>query len=162
VVTTCEQDEGRRSVATSLGARHAVAPPPAGSALDADVVFEVTGTRGGLDLALASVRPGGRIVAVGLQEPSTLDLRSLALREISLVGTVAHRCARDMPAALRLLGARAGGWSDIAPTAIPLEALVEDGLRPLASGTSQRIKTLVDPTAGAARPTVVAPIAAVV
>ncbi len=91
---------------------------------------------------------------VGLHEPpSAVDLRAIALREVSLIGTVAHRCLTDLPAALTLLAARAEGWSDIAPVAIPLESVVDDGLLPMADGRSARIKTLVDPRATTARPT---------
>jgi (R,R)-butanediol dehydrogenase/meso-butanediol dehydrogenase/diacetyl reductase len=55
----------------------------------------------------------------------------MILREVDIFSTVAHVCDADIPAALALLGE-----SDIAslvagPT-IPLDALVEDGLRPLA------------------------------
>jgi (R,R)-butanediol dehydrogenase/meso-butanediol dehydrogenase/diacetyl reductase len=170
-VIAYERDADRRRIAASFGAR--VIEPPVGGPMagpsategpgtevaEADLVFEVTGSRAGLDLAMASVRRGGRLVVVGLQDPpSALDLRSLALREIELIGTVAHRCARDLPAALRLLADRRDGWSDVAPVAIPLEALVADGLQPISNGTSQRIKTLVDPRILTARPTVMGDI----
>jgi (R,R)-butanediol dehydrogenase/meso-butanediol dehydrogenase/diacetyl reductase len=51
----------------------------------------------------------------------------------------------DFPEALRLLASRAEGWADVAPEALPLERLLDDGIRPLADGTSPRIKTLIDP-----------------
>jgi (R,R)-butanediol dehydrogenase/meso-butanediol dehydrogenase/diacetyl reductase len=156
-VVVCEADPGRREIAGRLGAAVVLAPPePDVSDLPAsDVVFEVSGSPGGLASALRAVRRGGRIVVVGMQEPpSAVDLRAMALDEIALIGTVAHRCTEDLPAALRLLADRSEGWADIAPTAIPLEAVVEDALIPLWTRTSQRIKTLVDPRIRAARPTV--------
>lgn len=153
VVTVCERDADRRAIAVALGASGTI-EPLAVELRDADLVLEVTGTRAGLELAIGSVRRGGRVVVVGLQDPpSTVDLRALALREIELIGTVAHRCDRDLPAALNLLASRTEGWADIAPTAIPLEALVSDGLGPMSNGSSPRIKTLVDPRITAARPT---------
>lgn len=158
-VVVCEADAGRREIAARLGAAAVVGPPePGGSDLPAaDLVFEVSDTPGGLAIAVDAVRRGGRIVVVGMQEPpSAVDLRAMALDEIALIGTVAHRCAQDLPAALRLLADRPEGWADMAPTAIPLEAVVEDALTPLWTRTSQRIKTLVDPRIRAARPTVMA------
>ena len=61
-----------------------------------------------------------------------------------------------------MLAARRRGWSDIAPVALPLERLVEDGLVPLVEGRSERIKTLVDPWATTTRDTVMtaAPVTA--
>jgi hypothetical protein len=58
-----------------------------------------------------------------------------------------------MPEALRLLAARAAGWSDVAPLAIPLERLYDDALQPLLEGTATRVKTLIDPQIAAPRPT---------
>jgi (R,R)-butanediol dehydrogenase/meso-butanediol dehydrogenase/diacetyl reductase len=156
-VVACDRDAARRATAASLGASRTVDS----AAVDlgtGDVVFEVTGSPTGLDLAMGSVRRGGRVVVVGLQAPpSPMNLRLLALNEIQLIGTVAHRCARDLPAALGLLATRASGWSDVAPLAIPLDALIADGLALLTTGTSTRIKTLVDPRISAARPTVMTP-----
>lgn len=157
-VLVSETDPDRRENAIRMGAASVVAPPgPADSRglPPADVVFEVSGSPAGLAAAIRAIRPGGRIVVVGMQEPpSPIDLRDLALREVSLVGTVAHRCAQDLPAALRLLADRTEDWGDVAPTAIPLDAVVDDALAPLWSRASQRIKTLVDPRIEAPRPTV--------
>jgi (R,R)-butanediol dehydrogenase/meso-butanediol dehydrogenase/diacetyl reductase len=60
---------------------------------------------------------------------------------------------------LRLLALRGGGWGDVAPQALPLERVVEDGLRPLVEGRSPRIKTLVDPWAEGVRDSRTAPVA---
>lgn len=152
-VVATDPDPERRALAARLGATATAAPGDAAD-LTADLVLEVSGTAPGLATALRSVRPGGRVVLVGLHEPpSTVDLRAIALREVSLIGTVAHRCLADLPAALGLLAGRAEGWSDIAPVAIPLESVVEDGLLPMAEGRPTRIKTLVDPRTTATRPT---------
>jgi (R,R)-butanediol dehydrogenase/meso-butanediol dehydrogenase/diacetyl reductase len=157
-VTAVDPDPIRRAVAATLGATRTLEPPPPGERLPgADLVLEVSGRASGLAAALDAVRPGGRIVQVGIQEPpSPVDLRALTLRETAIVGTVAHRCPVDLPAALGLLAARVTGWSDIAPVAIPLEDLVRDGLEPLADGTATRIKTLVDPRITTTRPTAMA------
>jgi (R,R)-butanediol dehydrogenase / meso-butanediol dehydrogenase / diacetyl reductase len=97
-----------------------------------DVVIEASGAPHAPAAAIAGVRRGGRVLLVGLHGSAcAIDLTRMILREVDIFSTVAHVCDADIPAALALLGE-----SDIAslvagPT-IPLDALVEDGLRPLA------------------------------
>ena len=55
----------------------------------------------------------------------------MILREVDVSTTVAHVCDSDIPAALELLATSDVAAVTAGPT-IPLEALVEDGLRPLA------------------------------
>jgi (R,R)-butanediol dehydrogenase / meso-butanediol dehydrogenase / diacetyl reductase len=73
--------------------------------------------------------------------------------ELLLRVTAVVVAADDLPRALQLLGRRAGSWADVAPVALALEDLVDQGIRPLASGMSTRVKTLVDPWAPATRRT---------
>jgi hypothetical protein len=101
-------------------------------AFEPDVVYEVSGTRAGLETALALLPPGGRLVLVGLQgEPVPMDARRIALAELEVIGPNAHVCGVDLPTSLELLAAR-GSWGDVAPVALSLDDLVEEGLRPLA------------------------------
>ena len=119
-----------------------------------DVVYEVSGTATGLETALQAATRGTRIVVVGLQDQRrSLDVRSLTLQEIDLIGTNAHVFAADFPEALRLLASRAEGWSDVAPIALPLDQVVEGALEPIANGTADHIKTLIDPSIEAPRAT---------
>jgi (R,R)-butanediol dehydrogenase / meso-butanediol dehydrogenase / diacetyl reductase len=109
-----------------------------------DVVIEASGAPHAPAAAIAGVRRGGRVLLVGLQSaPRELDLTQMIKREVSIRTTVAHVCDSDMPAALELLEG-----SDIAAVAagprIPLEALVEEGLRPLAEWRATG-KVLVTP-----------------
>jgi (R,R)-butanediol dehydrogenase/meso-butanediol dehydrogenase/diacetyl reductase len=72
------------------------------------------------------------VLLVGLHgAPRELDLTRTILREVDIFTTVAHVCDSDIPAALELLAE-----SDVAAVTagprIPLEALVESGLQPLA------------------------------
>jgi (R,R)-butanediol dehydrogenase/meso-butanediol dehydrogenase/diacetyl reductase len=151
-------DDRRLALAGALGAtelfdgREDLAEQTSAKGFRPDVVYEVTGLPAVLRQGLAVLPPGGRIVVVGLQpEPHPVALRDLTLEEIEIVGTNAHTCAVDLPEALRLLGARGGTWSDVAPVVLALDELVERGLEPMARGASDRIKTLLDPWAASAR-----------
>jgi threonine dehydrogenase-like Zn-dependent dehydrogenase len=97
-----------------------------------DVVVEATGAPDAPAAAIAGTRRGGRVLFVGLHDaPRALDLTRTILREVDIVTTVAHICDTDIPAALELLAA-----TDVAEITkgprIQLDALVDDGLRPLA------------------------------
>lgn len=156
-----ELDPMRREVAMSLGAAGAVMPDDTNDGLGdlggdgvPSVIYEVTGTPAGLDHALSHTAPGTRVVVIGLQDGEhPIRFRELALREIELIGTNAHVFGADFAEAARLLSARSGSWSDVAPVAFPLDDLVEHGLKPLIEGSASRIKTLIDPWASAVRDT---------
>ena len=150
-VAVYERDPARLEIARALGAAETVlADPDELQALgEFDVVYEMTGAEGPLDAAVALVRPGGRVVAVGIHgAPRPVDLDRVTTKEIALLGTMAHVRRVDLPRALDLLGAR-GGWADVAPTVLPLDGLLVDGGLAFAPAA---IKTLVDPGAAAARP----------
>jgi (R,R)-butanediol dehydrogenase/meso-butanediol dehydrogenase/diacetyl reductase len=109
-----------------------------------EIVIEATGAPHAPAAAIAGARRGGRVLLVGLQgAPREIDLTQMILGEVDVVTTVAHVCDTDVPAALRFLAS-----TDIAQVSagprIPLESLVEEGLRPLAE---RRVgaKILVDP-----------------
>lgn len=161
-VVVSDLDAERLEIARSLGAAATVDPSngqSVGAVLEEkgwvpSVVYEVSGTARGLAEAFSLATRGTRVVLVGIQsETGEIDYRDLTLREIELIGTNAHAKAADLPEALRLLASREGGWSDVAPLALPLQDLIGDGLMPLVERRSKRIKTLIDPWADAARPT---------
>jgi (R,R)-butanediol dehydrogenase/meso-butanediol dehydrogenase/diacetyl reductase len=151
-------DVDRLSVAEAMGAdaTHRVDPGiPLEEQLESgfDVVYECTGRPPVLQSALALVRPGGRVVAVGIPKGEvSIDANRLVLLEKELVGTLAHAFAADIPPAMDLLEASPDLWSRIAPDVLPLEALVEEGLEPMIDGTQHRIKTLLSPGLAAERP----------
>jgi (R,R)-butanediol dehydrogenase/meso-butanediol dehydrogenase/diacetyl reductase len=155
-------DEQRLKIADALGAPHVLQTGNSDEAQQAmrdwdinpTVVYEVSGTVPGLRTALGLLPRGGRLVLVGLQgAPVEWDVRTLSLIEHEVIGTNAHVFATDMPTSLELLASRQAPWSDIAPVALALDELVDQGLRPLAERRSTRIKTLIDPWAQSARPT---------
>lgn len=161
-VLAADLDPGRLEVAGALGAditvtvdRNEPLLPQIADALGgpAEVVYEVTGRPSVLPAALELVEPRGRVVAIGLgTAPVPIDVRSLTLREIGLVGTSAHVFESDFADAARLISARSEAWSDVAPVALPLDLLVEEGLRPMVEGRPERIKTLIDPWVDGPRP----------
>jgi len=111
-----------REEALRLGAELAVAPEQLEQVLEwapggADVVFEASGSRAGLDSAAACVTPGGRLVCCGWRPEVEYGLQSrqLVLKEISVIGSRAGNRS-DARAALRALER-----GDIAP--IPMEGV---------------------------------------
>lgn len=159
-VVVVDLDQARLAQAEALGAALTATPGQGVADLLAQgrvhpaVIYEVSGSRGGLQTAVEALPQGGRLVLVGLQG-GTLDqpLRTLTLSEHEVIGTNAHVLAADLPEALRLLAARDTAWSDVAPVALALDRLVPDGITPLVEGRSVRIKTIVDPWAEQTRPT---------
>jgi len=158
-VLVVDRDAERLALAIRLGA-HASLVAGEGSLPDrlaelgmtADVFFEVSGSRPGIDSVFEAARPGATIVPVGIQKsPIEVLFSEWTMKELTIVGTVAHVYATDLPEAVRLLGTRPD-WSDIAGEVIPLGALLTDGLDPLVDGSTRQIKTLVDPWANSARP----------
>src|SRR5579872_1762944 len=119
------------------------------------LVFEATGSEAGFDSAIALVEPGGTVVTVGIAANRVnLDARRVTLKEVAIIGTNGLIADEDVPAAVKLLANDQTLWSSVAPAAIPLERLVDDGLLPMAEGRATRIKTLVDPAITVTRTTV--------
>jgi (R,R)-butanediol dehydrogenase / meso-butanediol dehydrogenase / diacetyl reductase len=161
-VAVVDLDQERLKIADKLGASHVLQTGNADEVsqavqdwgMDPTVIYEVSGTIAGLRTALSVLPRGGRLVLVGLQsQPIEWDVRTLSLVEHEVIGTNAHVCAHDMPTSLELLAKRDDPWTDIAPVALSLDELVEEGIRPLVERRSTRIKTLIDPWAREARPT---------
>ena len=158
-VTGVDLDAGRLEVAAALGAHSTVAArhrtPLADLLPDSapGVVFECTGVPAMVPESTDLVRPGGRIVVVGLQEePVAVDLRSLALREKELIGTLAHTIEADFGRATELLESGGDVWRLVAPAVLPLESLLVGGLLPMVNGDPTPIKTLFDPRIDSPRP----------
>ena len=154
-VIVLDLDQRRLEVALRLGAARVIEAGPGfdpgqllGNGGIPTVIYEATGTSTGLDLALAAAQRGTRVVLVGMQGSSSeIELRRITIDEIELIGTNAHAFASDFPEGLRLLASRIGGWADVAPLVIPLDDLVERGIRPIMEGRGRQIKTLIDPWA---------------
>ena len=98
----------RTLVATACGATHAVHPGelsgvalPGG--LGVDVAFETAGEDDALADAIAAVRPGGRVVLVGIPDGDRTSFVASAARRKGLTLLLSRRMKpRDLPRAIRL------------------------------------------------------------
>jgi len=139
-VVAIDIDDDRLHAASALGAHEAINASERELAqllleltdgVGFDVVIESSGAPHGPASAIAGSRKGGRVLLVGLHDAArALELTPMILREVDVFTTVAHICDSDIPAALEMLAT-----TDVASIAagprIPLESLVEEGLRPL-------------------------------
>jgi (R,R)-butanediol dehydrogenase / meso-butanediol dehydrogenase / diacetyl reductase len=109
----------------------------------AQVIIEASGAPASPAAALSMVCRGGDVVIVGLQAaPLPVDLFSVATREVDVHGTLAHVCGEDLAEAVAVLAGTQLA-STVLGDVIPLEDLVEAGLRPLAERKA-RGKIVVD------------------
>ena len=151
-VIAIDIDDRRLATAAALGATDTVnasdqslAEAIASVAPDGpDIVIEASGAPDAPSAAIRSVRRGGRIVVVGLQGGlRETDLFTVSVRELEVIGTLAHVCDEDLPIALATLSGR-----DLVPLVvdrtIDLGDLVPDGLMRLVDKTAAG-KILVDP-----------------
>jgi len=133
--------DGRLATAAELGATQLVnaergdpvqAVLAAAGPEGAHVVIEASGAPASPAAALEMVRRGGDVVIVGLQaHPFGIDLFSVATREVDLHGTLAHVCGEDLSAAVAVLAGTPLARTVLGDV-IPLDDLVDGGLRPLA------------------------------
>jgi threonine dehydrogenase-like Zn-dependent dehydrogenase len=140
-VVSIDVDPGRLATASALGVRETANATgrdlrelllELGDGVGFDVVIEASGAPQAPAAAIAGTRRGGRTLLVGLHgAPRELNLTAMITREVDVVTTLAHVCDSDIPAALELLATSEVAAVTKGPT-IALEALVEDGLRPLA------------------------------
>ncbi|MGH7777066.1 MAG: alcohol dehydrogenase catalytic domain-containing protein [Candidatus Dormibacterales bacterium] len=108
-VAAVDPVDSHRQEALRLGAEVAVDPARAEELLDwsqggADVVYEGSGSRQGLDTAARLITPGGRLICNGWVPEAEYGLQSrqLVLKEISVIGSRSGTRA-DVAAVLRAL-----------------------------------------------------------
>lgn len=110
----------------------------------ADVGFECSSVPVVLDMLIDAVRPGGTIVNVSIwgHKPQ-VDLPSLVLKEISLLGTIGY--ANDHPRVIELVEQ---GKIDLEPFItgrIGLDDLISEGFDQLTNHNERHVKILVNP-----------------
>jgi L-iditol 2-dehydrogenase len=96
----------RRAAAVAAGAPHALDPGElAGTQLDVEVAFEAAGTDEALADAIGAVRPGGRVVLVGIPDGDRTTFVASAARRKELTFLLCRRMEPDdLPRAIRLAG----------------------------------------------------------
>jgi (R,R)-butanediol dehydrogenase/meso-butanediol dehydrogenase/diacetyl reductase len=97
-----------------------------------DLAIEASGSPTAMQQALSVLRSGGTLLQVGIPAGRvSLPLERLVPREVNIVTTNGMICTIDLPLALALLS-RTDLATQIADRIIPLDALVAEGLEPLA------------------------------
>lgn len=138
-------NESRLTTASSLGASHVLNARATDVLTDAlaitdgegfDVVVEASGAPASLATATSLVASGGTVLLLGLHHPpSSIDLHSLALREVSLLTSVAQINDVDVAAAAGLLAT-----TDLAATVlgevVDLDDVVSGAIAPLAANAA--------------------------
>jgi (R,R)-butanediol dehydrogenase/meso-butanediol dehydrogenase/diacetyl reductase len=112
-----------------------------------DLIFDCTGSNRTPELAVLSVRMGGRVVQVGLPTSrGELDFTQLALREVELIGTVGHVYDEDYRSAVDLIASGRVNAQSLITHRLSLQDAVPRGLAFLAKGNStETLKILISP-----------------
>lgn len=150
-VTAVDIDPSKLEVASRLGASRLVnlsSDAEGDVETSPTVVFECTGRPDSLDRGLRLLSDNGRLVVVGHQsQPIPADFWQVAMRELELIGTMAHAFRPDFSMAATLITDDPRAWAAVAPRVLPLDEIVTGGLEPMAQGSSSQIKILFDPSA---------------
>jgi (R,R)-butanediol dehydrogenase / meso-butanediol dehydrogenase / diacetyl reductase len=150
-----EPRPGRRALASTLGATETFDPNEPEwqqslrevcNGVGPDIVFECAGARETADLAVHVARKGGRIVLVGIHpERVPFSTLELIIGEKQLIGSVQHHYDEDLPAAVQLLAEGRVRAGPLITDRVPLERVVDDGLRALAERPEEHLKIIVSP-----------------
>jgi (R,R)-butanediol dehydrogenase/meso-butanediol dehydrogenase/diacetyl reductase len=148
-------DDDRLSTARAIGAATTVdarsedvaaAICGATSGEGADLVVECTGRSESPRIAIEAAKRGGKLVIVGLQaQPVELDLHRLVMQEIEMTTAMAHVCGSDIPEAIEIL-ADTRVAEQVVDSVVPIERVVDEGLRRLVEGTAKG-KIVIDTSA---------------
>jgi (R,R)-butanediol dehydrogenase / meso-butanediol dehydrogenase / diacetyl reductase len=151
-VIVSEPDSARRKLVDELGVATSLDPTAVDVAeavreltdgIGADVAAECSGSEGGLQNALASVRSRGTVTQVGLHvRPASIDPMDLANRDITLTGTWCYP-VQDWPRIIALVASGRLPVEKVLSEVVDIEHVVERGfVRLLEPGTDAQ-KVLV-------------------
>jgi threonine dehydrogenase-like Zn-dependent dehydrogenase len=152
-VHVLELDPGRRELALALGADAGYGSPEElleavrrqTAGLGADFVIDAVGRESTRRLAVEAVRPGGRVVMLGLHDDVTsFSAHDLVRREVLVTGSYAYTDA-DFGRALELLASGRAGVGEL-PAVQPLESTPALFAR-LAQGPTAEVRLFVAPGA---------------
>jgi L-iditol 2-dehydrogenase len=145
-VTATDPLAHRLDAAVAFGAAP-VGPEPVGTGggvetgVGADIVFEVSGTDGGLATALTLARPGGRVVLVGIPSDDRHTFPAALARRKGLTLTMVRRMGEVYPRAIALCASGAVDVTALVTDRYPLERAGE-AFHQAASRTG--VKTVID------------------
>ncbi|EMD36840.1 hypothetical protein CERSUDRAFT_95115 [Gelatoporia subvermispora B] len=110
-----------------------------------DVVFDCAGVQNSLDIAIATVRPRGKIISIATWEQKPVfDVNALMAKESSFTAVIGYD--NVFP---QIIEAMQDGFYDgivsIITQKIPLEDVIEKGIKTLAQNLDSHIKILVHP-----------------
>lgn len=156
-VHSTDLDDGRLALAADLGATSAVnvgglqpeeileRTEPSG----ADVVFEAVGTPGTLETALRLVRPGGRVVAVGVNTEERIPFNLLLAQSMEATVIPVYLGRDAFPEAISLLASGRIDGAKLISHRFPLERASE-AMDTALSVSSGAVKVMIE-VAGAGR-----------
>jgi (R,R)-butanediol dehydrogenase/meso-butanediol dehydrogenase/diacetyl reductase len=112
--------------------------------IGADLAVECAGHESALNLCIDAVRPAGMVVQTALHiRPATIRAETLALKDLSLIGTWCYP-VQDFP---RIAGLVAGGRlpvERVISSVVPLESAVEGGFERLITRGTGEVKILIE------------------
>jgi len=112
-----------------------------------DIVFECSGNTSAEVQALDVVRKGGQVIILGMpHEPTSLNMLTLAMKEIILKGALAYNSLSgngEFPTAINFIKARRIDPNPVVTSKISLEDIAEKGFMKMSMG--EDIKILVTP-----------------
>ena len=132
----------RREAAARCGADVVLTPDEPVSELGVDVAFEVAGRDDGVRVALESVRPGGRVVLVGIPDGDTTTFTASLARRKGLTIAMTRRMNDVYPRAITLA---ARGVVDLEPLVSRRVALDEAAAGFTAAAGRAGLKVVVEP-----------------
>jgi L-iditol 2-dehydrogenase len=126
-----------------LAAAAALGATPLGPELEVDVAFETAGEGAAVDAAVAAVRPGGRVVIVGIPANDRTSFTASAARRKGLTLLLSRRMrAADLPRAIRLVESGAVATEPLVTARYPIDAF-RDAFDELE--TRRGLKVVVEP-----------------
>jgi L-iditol 2-dehydrogenase len=138
-VIAVDLDEGRLKLARDLGADETHLSGRDTPALSVDIAMEVVGAAPTVDLAIRSVKKGGKVVLVGNLSPSVpLPLQIVVTRELDVLGSCA--IAGEYPEALEAIASGAIRVKPLITASVGLEKGAEAFVKAKAPGA---LKVLV-------------------
>ncbi|KAJ5279138.1 hypothetical protein N7478_004510 [Penicillium angulare] len=118
-----------------------------GNGIGTAVAFETSGTQAGLDLAMSALKVRGTTVLVSLWEkPPTLNAIHFIVGEKHIVGTMGYDDS-DFEAVIDALATGKITPMSMITSKIPMDKVVEKGLKALVHDKEKHVKILIDVSA---------------